>query len=385
MPSADSVSDFAMDGDLEFTFTASFNRLCSKYVDKASFVNSPFSVELCLAILHGGAVGSTAAQISRVLGIEKDADSYYQRCHQALLSATNSSGVRTKISSCLYVSKELHIIDVFLHFVAKNYLAQVERIDFGDSNSASTLINRNVGRVTCGKIKDIIDPASLDCEIKAILVNAVYFKGNWNKKFDPANTRPCDFYIDSNRVVKTQMMMMEDVEFNAGCVDDLDCKCIELPYEDTNFQMLILLPHDRDGICRLENRIGTSTLREARKAMSGHRCKLWLPKFTIETEYDLKQVLIEAGVEHLFDECHSDLSRITGRRDLVLSQAVHKAVIEVNEEGTEAAAATAMMLMRCSIPIEPPRFEFKADHPFVFFVIDRQSEVVHFSGRFVGK
>ncbi|KAF0308530.1 Leukocyte elastase inhibitor B [Amphibalanus amphitrite] len=164
--------------------------------------------------------------------------------------------------------------------------------------------------------------------------------GSWQEKFDKEVTQKQDFFVTPDSAVKTDMMFMDGKRFNCGVLSDLGCKALELPYEGRRFSMLLLLPDKKDGLKALEEKLANTPVQSIMQKLHSEKTTISIPKFKLETSYNLEDHLKKLGIVDLFDSNSADLSKISGNNDLFVSKVVHKAFIEVNEEGTEAAAAT---------------------------------------------
>ena len=227
------------------------------------------------------------------------------------------------------------------------------------------------------RIKDLIPVGTLDNSTRLVLINAIYFKGDWNKKFQVSQTEECDFHIDDDNSVKVQMMNMRRAKLNYGFNAKLGCQILELPYVGESVSMFILLPDlENTTLEKLENSLCSEDLDELH--VMEKELNVWLPRFTVEQDFELSDVLGEMGATDLFVNGNADLSGMAESKDISLSKVIHKAFIEVNEEGSEAAAATAVILLGCGMG---RRTEFRADHPFLFFLRNKTTGSILFFGR----
>ena len=213
---------------------------------------------------------------------------------------------------------------------------------------------------------------------RLVLVNAMYFKGKWKSQFRDAFTRKHTFFVKRNESKFVDMMFQES-KFRFVVVKELNVKVICLPYEDDLLSMIVMLPNEIEGIHRLEADFNESNFRNAISSClqaKYAKVEVWLPKFKLDLTLDLIDFLTKLGMKNLFDQRRCDLSGISEMRDLFVSEAIHKAFVEVNEEGTEAAAATAIVnLYGCAMPIEE-KFVFKADHPFLFLIYNEYLQTI---------
>jgi len=252
----------------------------------------------------------------------------------------------------------------------------------GDSNAAAAIINKWVAEKTNNKITQIVSAEDVSRLTRLVLVNAIYFKGDWLTKFDINDTRDHDFHISPTESVKVKMMHMKSIKLFYGVSSELNAEAIELPYTGENLSMVILLPDTGTTLSQLEEKLTSDDLAFVKEkfSMSLEEVKLWLPRFSLDEKLDLAEVLKRMGMRGLFTAGVADLSGLDGSKDLFVTKALHRAVVEVNEEGTEAAAATAVVMENRSQPREKI---FYANHPFLFFIQDKATRSILFLGRLV--
>jgi len=241
-----------------------------------------------------------------------------------------------------------------------------------------------VAEKTNNKVTDILTSDAVNALTRLILVNAVYFKGSWIHKFDANYTKDADFHISPDEAMKVKMMHAK-AKYYYGESSKLDCQAIELPYAGDSLSMFILLPHQAaTNLSEVEQKLTADDLVNVREKfhMSFVEVNLWLPRFSLDVKMDLAKVLAGMGMRDLFVQGAADLSGIHRSRDLYVSEVLHRAVVEVNEEGTEAAAATAVVMMMRSAVIQKPNI-FRADHPFIYFIRERTTGSILFLGRYV--
>ncbi|XP_037089403.1 LOW QUALITY PROTEIN: serpin B4-like [Pollicipes pollicipes] len=332
---------------------------------------SPFSISTALSMVFGGADGNTVLQMQQALALPEDR--MLQDPPDVTLNTANK----------LYVQNAYKILDTYSGLLEKQYLSELKSVDFGDAAGTSKLINGDVEALTKGKIKNLIDSGALSRGVRLVLVNAIYFKGSWKQKFAIEATMKRDFFISPGIAVGTDMMHLDDVRLNCASLTDIACKALELPYKGERFSMLILLPDERDGLGSLEEKLSTASIQAICAKLHNQMTMVVMPKFKLETTYDLVDHLKRLGIIDLFDANAANLSRISDTKDLSVSSVVHRAFIEVNEDGSEAAAATAMVMVQCSAPVHTYKFEFVADHPFFFAIIDSKTGLTLFSGRYI--
>ncbi|XP_053268813.1 leukocyte elastase inhibitor isoform X3 [Pleuronectes platessa] len=356
--------------------------------DKAANVfYSPFSISSALAMVMLGARGNTHTQMSESLKT-KHCQEKIHADFSKLLNALNKAHAPYSLSVAnrLYGEQSYQFAEDFLGETRKHYNAELESVDFKTSHEAARLnINTWVEKQTQGKIKNVLAQGVVDNMTRLVLVNAIYFKGNWNKKFNESDTVDAQFRINKNET-KPVKMMYQETKFPYSFISKVNCQVLEIPYKGEELSMLIFLPKDIDdsstGLEKLEEKLTYENFVKwtRRDKMDKKKLELGLPRFKMEESYDMKDVLISMGMVDAFDMAMSDFSGMSPSKDLVLSKVVHKAFVEVNEVGTEAAAATAST--KTYDLFGNPSVRFIADHPFLFFIRHNPTMSVLFAGRF---
>ncbi|XP_015473378.2 heterochromatin-associated protein MENT-like [Parus major] len=350
-----------------------FGRFCSPSISSA------------LSMVLLGSKGSTEAQISKVLSLSSTQDAH--NGYQSLLSEINDPNTKyiLRTANRLYGEKTLEFLPSFIESSQKSYHAGLEQMDFLHAwEDSRRQINGWVEERTEGKIQNLLAEGILNSLTRLVLVNAIYFKGNWEEQFDKQNTSERPFRINKNDTRPVQMMFKE-AHFNMTYIGDFQTKILELPYVGNELSMIILLPDSiqdgSTGLERLEKELTYEKLMVwiSPKMMESTNVQVSLPRFKLEENYDLKPLLRSMGMLDAFDSGKADFSGISSGNELVLSEVVHKSFVEVNEEGTEAAAATGLMFVECCAMIVP---EFTADHPFLFFIRHNKTYSILFCGRF---
>lgn len=345
---------------------------------------SPFSISSALAMVFLGTKGSTAAQLSKTFHFDSVEDIHSR--FQSLNAEVSKRGAShtLKLANRLYGEKTYNFLPEFLTSTQKMYGADLAPVDFQHaSEDARKEINQWVKGQTEGKIPELLAVGVVDSMTKLVLVNAIYFKGMWEEKFMKQDTTDAPFRLNKKNT-KSVKMMYQKKKFFFGYISDLKCKVLEMPYQGGELSMLILLPEDIEdestGLKKIEEQITLEKLREwtKRENLENIDVHVKLPRFKIEESYILNSNLGRLGLQDLFNSSKADLSGMSGSRDLFISKIVHKAFVEVNEEGTEAAAATAGIATFCMLL---PEEEFTADHPFVFFIRHNPTVNVLFLGR----
>ncbi|XP_065155061.1 leukocyte elastase inhibitor-like isoform X3 [Paramisgurnus dabryanus] len=356
---------------------------------------SPLSISSALAMVSLGAEGNTKDQILQVLCLNKsgpdiesaDQEDLIHSSYNKLMSELNEPGVPYMLSLAnrLYGEKSYQFIDKFISETQKYYQAGLESVDFiKNSEAARVNINNWVEENTQGKIKDLLAQGIVNDLTRLVLVNAIYFKGNWEKKFSKEATVEQQFKVNKNETKPVKMMSQES-EFPVTFIPEVNSKILELPYVGKILSMLIILPNeiedDTTGLQQLEKTLTYEKLMEWTKPdkMSVDKIQISLPQFKLEETYDMKNLLVKLGMVDAFEMGNANFSGLSPQNDLVVSEVIHKSFVEVNEEGTEAAAATGvvMMLESCMLPLI-----FNADHPFLFLIRHNPTNTILFYGRF---
>ncbi|XP_010776604.1 leukocyte elastase inhibitor-like [Notothenia coriiceps] len=289
------------------------------------------------------------------------------------------------LANRLYGEQSYQFVECFLEETKKYYNAELESVDFKASAEAVRVnINSWVEGQTQGKIKNVLAEGVVDNMTGLVLVNAIYFKGKWDKQFKEGSTVDAPFKMNKNDS-KSVKMMQEKSKFLITSITEFNCQILEMPYKGKDLSMLIFLPNEIEdettGLEKLEKELTYEKFVEWTRPdmMSETEVEVRLPRFKMEESCDLKDILISMGMVDAFDVTMSDFSAMSPANDLVVSKVVHKAFVEVNEEGTEAAAATAVVLTERALLVP---LTFIADHPFLFFIQHNVTKSVLFAGRY---
>ncbi|XP_063307859.1 serpin B4-like [Pelobates fuscus] len=358
---------------------------------------SPFSVSLAMGMLDLGAKGKTADQIETVMHFKspghEHADKGDSSCHRSgkagdthkeykeLLTNLNApqSLYELNVANRLYGQKGYEFVQEFLRSTKEIYQASLETVDFQKSTEeARKEINAWVEKQTNEKIKDLFKQGSLDTSTVLVLASAIYFKGKWRSQFKIEFTNNAPFFVNKNEK-KTVRMMSQTGQFQLTDLTAMKCKVLELPYEG-DLSMLIILPNEIDGLSEIEPKITDENVTEILK-LDGPKITVHvsLPHINIAKTYNFIPLLENLGIVDLFTN-HADLSGISTKDALKVSAIVHMAYVEVNEEGTVAAAATGVGVSLTSIPVIP---QFNVNHPFMFLIRHIPSNLIFFKGRYI--
>jgi len=376
MDVSDRVVDVTHVIDANNQFAINFYSQVSKENDENIFF-SPWSISTAFAIAYEGAKEKTAQEIQQTFGYPSDYDTRTSE-FKTVIDDLNPDGVTYQLSvaNALWLAERFEPLQEYVETATTYYDSEVSTVDF-ISDDGVDKINAWVEEKTNEKIKDILAPDSTDELTRLVITNAIYFKGNWVTQFNENATRDDPFWITPNDKVAVPMMRLEPKIFNYTQSETM--QILKMPYEGDRLSMLVLLPNEKDGLPELEESLSFENLKQWNEQLIPNEIRVFMPKFKLETEYDLRDPLHDMGIKAAFDPFDADFRGIAG--DLYIAFAIHKAFVDVNEEGTEAAAATAIGVGTTSV--KPPVPVFKADHPYVFLIQDDSSGNVLFIGRVV--
>ncbi|XP_067005425.2 serpin B3 [Anabrus simplex] len=345
----------------------------------ASFVSSPLSADLALAMLMVGAGNDMFQKMASVLHVQGNRtlveDGYRTLAHGIMNHKRN---VTLEIANKLYVDKRNAVKSEYQQAVKTIFQSDVEQVDFDKENEVVENVNNWTKSATHGKIEKLIDHVSN--ETVAIGLNAVYFYGEWKTQFNPDHTREEVFHLNSKSSKSIPMMALKSDRLLFMPYPDFDV--LKLYYKGEDTSMLILLPREIDGLAALESKLSTLNITRISQALIHAHTEVLLPKFKIESSLDLSEPLEKMGLGGMFTFSR-EFSPITNKQFKITS-VTQKAFIEVTEKGTEAAAATAWV--GGTWPLAPPLVQyFRADHPFMFIILDELTGGSLFFGRFTGQ
>lgn len=353
-----------------------------KYIAKenGNIFFSPFSISDALAMTYAGARGETEKQMANVLHFtlpQKGLHPAFSELIGQITAQAENKSYTLHIANALWGQKDYPFLPDFTNLIDRYYGGGFFTVDFVEhTEETRRQINEWVEKQTNDKIKDLIAKGDIDDLTRLVLTNAIYFKGKWASQFKKENTQTLPFYITSKKSVHTPMMYQEE---NFPYFDGEDLKLLELPYAGDTLSMIVLLPKERDGLTELEQNLTPKKLSLLLGSLRKRKIRVYLPKFKLETKYYMKETLSEMGMPTAFSN-RADFSGMTGNRELKISNVIHQAYVDVNEEGTEAAAATAVVMQLKSISRTP---SFRADHPFMFMIVERKLKSILFVGRVV--
>ncbi len=352
---------------------------------------SPFSIRTALGMTHAGAKGQTAPQMREALRISSSDETPHAAFAEIIgrLNAAGGGKYELAVANSLWGQDGAPLQPGFLDLIARHYGGGMNLVDFRRAAEAARVtMNQWVEDKTRQKIRDLIPSGSLDADTRLVLVNAVYFKGMWVLQFRKAATRDEPFYLERAGKVQAPLMHRGEV---FRYLHSAGYQAVDLLYEGGDLSMLVLLPDRKDGLRKLEKKLSARMLHDCVAGMRAREVKLFLPRFKITWgTVNMSDQLIALGMPLAFTRFQADFSGINGleppdEESLFLSAVFHKAFVEVNEEGTEAAAATAVALRAPTMSLRPSRPRpvpiFRADHPFLFAIRDRKSGAILLLGR----
>ena len=342
---------------------------------------SPFSINTALSMLQAGAEGDTEDQITAALGVGDEA-----AWHDNLAALSNDLCGDHHRSYALLSANGVWGQDGvpfdpgFETLMEDTYEAPIQTMDFAtNSSSATDEINGWVEDNTEGHIEDLFSPGDIDSTTKLVLANAIYFKADWAEQFDEGDTRDREFNLRSGDTVQTLTMSQTD---DFGYTEDESVQVLEMAYEDDELSMVVILPKELDGIADIESSLTADQLTTWTDGLRTQEVAVTLPRFEMKTELRLMENLGALGITDAFDGNLADFTGFTdpgnAAADWFVQAARHKAYVKVDEQGTEAAAATGFSVGVTSVP---QIVEFHADHPFIFLIRDMLTDTVLFMGR----
>uniref|UniRef100_A0A2C9GU67 Serine protease inhibitor (serpin) 10 n=1 Tax=Anopheles culicifacies TaxID=139723 RepID=A0A2C9GU67_9DIPT len=367
---------------LDAQFVGQSNSFATKLYQSISAKNvgenvviSPFSIGACLSLAAMGAGGLTADEMYSVLEYGTPKEKQTVASNYARLMARLATDSTVNVANKIYVMQNYAVKSTFNEIATGSFRSEAETVNFADSVVAAKKINGWVEDKTNNKIKDLISPDALDELSRMVLVNAVHFKGTWTYQFDPSLTRPFPFWLNDTESRDVPMMNIKK-HFAYNNFEQLGFAALELPYSGSDMTMMILLPNERTGLAALEEKLPSLNLAELATQMHNQEVEVFLPKFKVEFSRDLNDDLTALGMGRMFSDAAEFPDLLEQNEPLKVSKVVHKAFIEVNEEGTEAAAATGMIMMMRCMPMHP---YFTVDHPFLYVL--RHQQMIYFVGR----
>lgn len=345
---------------------------------------SPYSISNALAMTYAGARGDTAVQMKATLRFNLT-DAALPPAFGKLIAQLDGAGegklrpFQLTIANRLWGQKDYGFLPEFTKIGKDYYRAGLEEVDFVNAaDEARTTINTWVEKQTKDKVKDLIPPGVLNDQTRLVLTNAIYFKAPWLNPFNSGQTKIAPFQLASG--AKTDASMMHATRQHLHFADLASFTMLQMPYEGYGQSMIVLLPTKSDGLAGLEKQLNAESLAKWLAKLSNHEVDVKLPKFKVTAEITLNTILQQMGMKDAFVFGKADFSGMATREKLFISAVLHKAFVDVNEAGTEAAASTGVVIATRSAP---PPATFHADHPFIYLIRDNATGSILFAGRLV--
>ncbi len=341
---------------------------------------SPYSISTALAMVEAGANGDTATEMTKVLHLSLPEPQLYEAIdtqRKLLASSAETPDFQLRVANRLWGQKGVTFVPRFLQVLRTDFRADLGPLDFQQTEIARTTINAWIDAQTNHKIQDLLAPGVLSPDTRLVLTNAIYFKARWREVFEKSDTADAAFQTTASDHV-TVPTMHQTAHFSYFAKDQL--QVLELPYDGGGItSMLIFLPEKIDGLEELEKQLTPENLNRWTSNLQSRQVKVSLPRFKLTSEFSLGETLASLGMPLAFST-KADFSRMSIGEKLFISAVIHKAFVDVNEEGTEAAAATAVAIAASAIPIREEAVEFRADHPFLFLIRDNRTQSILFLG-----
>ncbi|KAI8039698.1 leukocyte elastase inhibitor [Drosophila gunungcola] len=369
------------DFNLEFArggarFTTELFQLLATGGLKENVVFSPFSIQTCIALAFAGSQGETADEIAKVLHFVSNFPPEVAQTFQFVLEKYRNSNL-LRVANKLYVQEGKQLKPAYQAAIKEQYHSEAESINFALSDAAAQAINAWVNAKTQGKITELVSADSFSDLTRLVLLNALHFKGSWAHKFDEKRTEEDDFWLGEEEKVKISYMNQK-AKFGYGYFEDLGCTALEMPYQDSDLSMLVLLPQELTGLYSLAEKLKTVNVVDLADKMTVEEVHVKFPKFKVEYSLDLGEKLKQLGLSKMFTDEAEFNNLLESPEGIFVSRVLHKATIEVNEEGTEAAAATGMIMMTRMMTFP---LQFQADRPFLYVIWNKKN--ILFAGAFV--
>lgn len=350
--------------------------------EQSNIFYSLYSISSALAMTYAGARGVTAQEMAKVFHWPEDQDAVhlsFAALQRKLDTVSGEAGVQLDIANSIWVQKGITLLPCFMDILKTCYSSEAHDVDFvAETEGARHAINEWTAGKTKGHIKELIQPGTVNASTVLVLCNAVYFSGLWQSPFKPEQTHDAPFYTGFGEPV-TVPMMHQTMDTVLGAFDGMNA--IELPYGNGTLSMILFLPSERGGLKSLEEKLTPEKLLEwitLLERSNVTQVSVFIPKFKFTSAFELSEILAEMGMPSAFND--ADFSGMTGSANLAISKVVHQAYIDVHETGTKAAAATAVVMVKSAM--RSPAV-FRADHPFIFLIRDRETQSILFLGRVV--
>lgn len=346
--------------------------------DKNVFL-SPYSVTTALAMTYAGARSETEAQMSKVLHFDRDQDAFHLKMRDliAYMSGLNKAdSIEFSTAQSFFAQRDFRFLDSYITLLKQQYQSGMQLVDFkNELEKSRLLINDWVAKKTHDRIQNLIPQGMINQLARLVLVNAIYFKGSWSVAFDEKLTTPRSFFLPDGKSIQVPFMSKENTMFNYVSNDEL--QMAELPYADSSMSMLVILPARNVSFSALEQKMTSTVYNEWIRSLKPEIINLMMPKFSTTTDFELSDVLKKMGMPLAFS-LQADFSGMDGKKDLMIDKVIHKAFVEVSEKGTEAAAATAVVIRQKTTILRPGLI---LNRPFMIILKENKYNSILFMGR----
>lgn len=344
--------------------------------DDGNVFFSPYSIQSALAMTYEGAKGETAQEMQEVLNLPEN-DTARRTGSAGIYHLINDEKKEYQLSTAnaLWLQEGFLLDTDYTDTIHRYYGGKVTNLDFGGATEESRqTINSWVKDQTNEKIKDLIPQGLLGVDTRLVLTNAIYFKGTWVKEFDPKDTKDEVFTRSSGETVTAEMMRLTGDEVKFPFAETKDAQILELPYDGGDLSMILILPK-KGGFEKVQDSLSIDAIESWKDSLSEKKVNVYLPKFKFETKYMMKENLVDLGMKRAFTN-DADFTGMSNGENLFIEEVIHQAYVAVDEEGTEAAAATGIVMTKG--PIVPI---FRADRPFIFLIQQKKTGNILFMGR----
>ena len=375
---SDSESMRSLASATEMFSRSLFKEMAKEKTGDDNLLMSPYSASLVLSMATSGAGGDTKTEMMRGLRLP-DTETAGSGWSQVIPALRSNENFTLESANAAFTMKDFDVLASYRESLHNIFHSDISPVNFGEPEEAAQTINSWVSDMTNKKIDKLIEKDMVNGNTRLVLVNALYFKGDWEKQFDKKNTAKDKFFLPTGEGVMADMMVQE-AEIPYAVLDNIDSTIVELPYKGDRIVMQIVLPNEKSGLLGLEEKIDSVDIADIFKQHQRNtKVRVKMPKFKLSSSADLSDPLQAMGMARMFDAKVADFSDIDGTKTLFVDFVKQEVAIEVNEEGSEAAAATGMGMMMRSMPLPPE--QFTVDHPFLFYIRDKLTGMLLFQGR----
>lgn len=363
-----------------------FSSLCAG-TPAANVFLSPFSVDGAFGLAYTGAKGDTANEMSTALGLPKGADACGTLFAELTKAYSETQDVKIYVSNSVWADVKQKVLESYLAVVKKYYGGAFYQEDFTQGAAVAEKINNYVETNTNKMIRNLLSPSSITPDTSMVLLNTLYFEADWANAFDADGTSDQPFKLFGGGE-KTVRLMHQKTRVDYFSDTGSGVHGVVLPYKNRRFGLVALMPIEpgqdqgQSALTGILSQLGGKLNDWLSSASRANETKLWLPRTKLDYKVSLAELLQTMGMKAAFSAGNADFSGIDGKRDLYISDVIHQTALEMDEKSTRAAAATAIMMSRCAMPMRPPMFNiFRADRPFLVLIRDMETGLVLFVGR----